>query len=97
VGVFNSSVFTTIYELLFGSLRMSGGYMQFQAPQLRIMPIPKATLAEQSVIASIVSRILSAKASDPTANTSALEAQIDAHVFALYGLTDEEIGIVQGV
>jgi hypothetical protein len=28
-----------IYEAYFGPLRMSGGYFQFQAPQLRILPI----------------------------------------------------------
>ncbi len=96
LGVFNSSAFTTIYELLFGSLRMSGGYMQFQSPQLRIMPIPKATPAQQSAIASLVTRILSAKASDPSADTSALESQIDSLVYRLYGLTDEEVTIVEG-
>ena len=33
---------------------------------------------------------------NPTANTSALEREIDQHVYALYGLTPEEIAIVEG-
>jgi hypothetical protein len=32
----------------------------------------------------------------PSADTSALERQIDEMVYKLYGLTDEEIAIVEG-
>ena len=40
--------------------------------------------------------ILSNKASNPCADTSALEREIDQQVYALYGLTPEEIKIVEG-
>ena len=43
-----------------------------------------------------VTQILTLKKSDPTADTSALEAEIDKLVYALYGLTAEEIAIVEG-
>jgi len=36
------------------------------------------------------------KHADPQADTSAWEAEIDALVYALYGLTEEEIRIVEG-
>jgi hypothetical protein len=38
---------------------------------------------------------LKAKKSDPAADTSTLEAEIDRLVYELYGLTDEEIRIVE--
>lgn len=41
--------------------------------------------------------ILSAKASDPPADTSALESQIDSLVYRLYGLTDAEIAFVESI
>jgi hypothetical protein len=44
----------------------------------------------------LVDRILAAKKTDPTADTSALEAEIDQLVYKLYGLTDEEIAVVEG-
>ena len=44
----------------------------------------------------LVTRILTAKASDPAADTSALEREIDEIVYRLYGLTEEEIRIVEG-
>ena len=43
----------------------------------------------------LVNQILCAKQSDPSADTSALEREIDWLVYALYGLTDEEIGVIE--
>ena len=37
-----------------------------------------------------------AKKRDPEADTSALEQEIDQMVYELYGLTEEEITIVEG-
>lgn len=37
----HSSLMTWIFEGYFGALRMGGGYMQVQAPQLRVLPIPE--------------------------------------------------------
>jgi site-specific DNA-methyltransferase (adenine-specific) len=52
-------------------------------------------LSAQSSIASIAKRILAAKRKDPVADTSALEREIDALVYQLYGLTEEEIKVVE--
>lgn len=41
-------------------------------------------------------RILAAKQADPSADTAALEAETDRLVYALYGLTEEEVAIVEG-
>ncbi|MCB9140939.1 MAG: Eco57I restriction-modification methylase domain-containing protein [Anaerolineales bacterium] len=41
--VCNSMLITWVYEEYFGTLSMSGGYMQFQAPQLSVLPIRKIT------------------------------------------------------
>src|SRR3712207_2845538 len=37
--VCNSRLLSWVYEQYFGALRMSGGYFQFQAPQLKVLPI----------------------------------------------------------
>jgi len=39
LAVLNSDFLNFIYECYFGALRMSGGYFQFQAPQLKVLPI----------------------------------------------------------
>ena len=51
--------------------------------------------AAQASIVALVDRILAAKQRDARADTSELEQEIDRHVFALYGLTPEEIQIVE--
>ena len=42
-------------------------------------------------------QILAAKKSDPEADTNALEQEIDSLVYELYGLTEEETRIVEGI
>ena len=60
------------------------------------IPIKIPTPEIECVITSLVTRILAAKRAAPQADTSALESEIDGLVFELYGLTEEEIGIVEG-
>lgn len=47
-------------------------------------------------IIKLVDRILAAKAKNPQADTNKLEEEIDKLVYQLYGLTQEEINIVEG-
>ena len=47
-------------------------------------------------MSNTLSSILAAKQRDAAADVSALEREIDELVYALYGLTPEEIQIVEG-
>jgi adenine-specific DNA-methyltransferase len=60
------------------------------------IPIPYVTHSKADPIIKIVDKILRYKKSDFTADTSALEAELDLLVYELYGLTEEEIRIVEG-
>lgn len=51
---------------------------------------------KQSFI-TLVDQILTSKQKDPRVDTSALEKQIDQLVYKLYGLTEEEIKIVENL
>jgi len=59
-------------------------------------PIVQATSDEQKQIIEIVDRILVSKGVDPQVDTSEWEQEIDCLVYQLYGLTEEEIRIVEG-
>jgi hypothetical protein len=61
------------------------------------IPIPQANPKQAKLITSLVDKILTAKKSDPKADTSALETECDRLVYQLYGLTEAEIKIVEGV
>lgn len=94
--IFNSRMFMFLYELYFGALRMAGGDFQWGSPQLRLTPIPTATPAEQATLTALVDRILAAKRAGDEATVKAREAEIDTHVFRLYGLTDDERKLIEG-
>ena len=71
-------------------------------PEFRIfdlnkqMPIKIISKDMQQPIITLVNQILEAKQANPQADTSALETQIDQLVYELYGLTQEEIDIIEG-
>ncbi|MCI5829952.1 MAG: Eco57I restriction-modification methylase domain-containing protein [Spirochaetia bacterium] len=73
-----------------------GGDYHIYPEHIRNIPIPTATVAQQEPIIALVDKILVAKKQDPKADTLALEAQIDQLVYKLYGLTQEEIAVVEG-
>lgn len=63
------------------------------------IPIPPITPSNQSIVSqieSLVDKILDAKKTNHTADTSEWEKEIDRLVYKLYELTDEEIAIVEG-
>ena len=62
---------------------------------LQQIPIPNISLSEQQPIIALVNKILSAKQSNPAADTTALEREIDVLVYELYGLTAEEMAIIE--
>ena len=63
--------------------------------EIKRIPFPLATVQQQSMIISIVNKILEQKNVDPSSDTSALEHEIDQLVYQLYGLTEDEIAIVE--
>jgi len=59
------------------------------------LPIANIATTEQRPFIELVDSILKAKAANPKADTTEQEAQIDRLVYHLYGLTMEEVRIVQ--
>jgi len=59
------------------------------------LPLPHERSGQQKHIETLVAKVLLAKERDAAADTSALEREIDQQVYALYGLTPEEIKIVE--
>lgn len=58
-------------------------------------PIPQATTSQAQEMIELVDKILEIKCSDTSADTSALEREIDRLVYGLYGLTEEEVEVVE--
>lgn len=72
---------------------------------IKRLPIPRPNMGNEETrsiatiqmqISTLVDKVLAAKARESDADTSALEAEIDQLVYKLYGLTVDEIAIVEG-
>ncbi|MCX6252836.1 MAG: Eco57I restriction-modification methylase domain-containing protein [Bacteroidetes bacterium] len=61
------------------------------------IPIPQNNEDQANPIIKIVDQIHSSKKSNPIADTSSLEKEIDQLVYELYGLTKEEVKILEGI
>lgn len=91
--VLNSALITWLMK---NTARTTGmGLMQWEKFAVERLPIPKISSTEQRPFIRLVDRILKAKATDPKADTTKQEAEIDRLVYKLYGLTDEEIATVE--
>jgi hypothetical protein len=71
-------------------------FPQVKFENLKPLPFPVVEKGKQTDTAQLVRRILAVKRKNPVADTSGLEREIDQLVYALYGLTPEEIEIVEG-
>ena len=91
--ILNSSLITWRMENT--ALTTGLGLIQWKKFAVERLPIPKINVAEQRPFTRLVDDILATKATDPSADTSKQEGEIDRLVYALYGLTDEEIGTVE--
>ncbi|WP_187854162.1 class I SAM-dependent DNA methyltransferase [Helicobacter pylori] len=78
---------------------MGGGIEgELKTNNLEKIPIPQITPKNQELadkIIALVDKILQSKEKDPKANTQGLEKEIDALVYQLYHLTDEEIKTIE--
>jgi hypothetical protein len=94
LGLLNSNSVEWFYGCVANRIR--GGYLRAFSDYMQQIPIPVATSEKQKAMERLVDRILAAKQRDAEADVSALEREIDQLVYALYGLTPEEIQIVEG-
>lgn len=94
LGVINSHLTLFFYINITTSIR--GGYLRFIRQYMEQIPIPKAATESKNEIIKLVKELLAIKQRNQKADTSALEAEIDQLVYQLYGLTAEEIEIIEG-
>ncbi len=98
LGVLNSSFMSWYARENFKDKHMSGGYLGLNKGNLEKLPMFELTKSNKPTadkIIALVDKILQAKAKDPKANTQELEKEIDALVYQLYHLTDEEIKTIE--
>jgi very-short-patch-repair endonuclease len=94
LGILASDLIDFYYRSISSSYR--GGYLRFIYQYLETIPIVKPDDKTRKEIEANVQKILDSKKQNPEADTTALEAEIDRLVSELYGLSEEEVRIVEG-
>ena len=85
--ILNSRLMNHIYGSVFSGLNMLGSF-QYQAPQIRLLPIPKSPDREViSKLQTLVGELLNTPGHD-LESVERLMSAIDHKVFELYGLTN---------
>lgn len=92
LGLLNSK----LAKFYLGSIvsKMRGGYFSMSKAYVETLPV----VINQKIsadISELVDQVLSLKKMNPSSNTSLIEAKVDKLVYQLYGLTEEEIKIVE--
>jgi adenine-specific DNA-methyltransferase len=72
-----------------------GGYIEVKPQYFEQIPIPEIDNFTRSALIELAKEIIKRRKDNHQADISALEAQIDRLVYELYGLTEEEIEIVE--
>ncbi len=75
--------------------KMQGINYQVDKQPLLRLPLISSPSHQEAVIIGLVDRILTDKRIELSADTSEHEAKIDRQVYNLYGLTDEEVAVVE--
>ncbi|WRB08967.1 class I SAM-dependent DNA methyltransferase [Helicobacter pylori] len=97
LGLLNSKLLTFWLKLKNTPLGDIGAYRNYKY-NIMELPMVKITAKNKKIadkITALVDKILQAKEKDSKTNTQELEKEIDALVYELYNLTDEEIKIIE--
>ncbi len=95
---------SVLFEFIFYKFYQGGGIQgEIKGEFIKRFPIPKISTTEQQVFADFVNRVLSLTQSEDyfqnpqkEAKVKEYERQIDQMVYKLYGLSEEEIEIIEG-
>jgi hypothetical protein len=92
VGLLNSNLMWFVLSRLVTSVQAD--YSQIHISYLNRLPIAQATPPQRAAIEALVRKLLGAKGQGP--QVAKWEQELNALVYKLYGLTKEEIKIVEG-
>ncbi|WQW23503.1 class I SAM-dependent DNA methyltransferase [Helicobacter pylori] len=98
LGMLHSKLITFAFKTFYAGGGLGESGYRYKKAFIERLPIPKITPQNQKLadkITDCAKAILEAKEKDPKANTQELEKEIDALVYQLYHLTDEEIKIIE--
>jgi adenine-specific DNA-methyltransferase len=94
LGLLNSNLGDYFFHQISAVRR--GGYLEYKPMYVSQLPIAIPDQMQKRAIEERVEKMIKVKKNNPSFDTSGLEQQIDELVYKIYGLTPDEIAIVEG-
>lgn len=91
----NSKAATWLTRILFNSLKMAGGYLNYGNREILSIPIPKMTPETEHRIMDLVDSICDSVSSDINTDIAQYMEAIDRIVYDCYGLSPQEIKLIE--
>ncbi len=98
LGMLHSQLVTFAFKTFYAGGGLGESGYRYKKAFIERLPIPQITPKNQELahkIIALVDKILQTKEKDPKTDTQELEKEIDALVYQLYHLTDEEIKTIE--
>jgi len=92
VGILNSSVTSWFMKRI--AAERAGGFLEYKPIYVTQIPIPDTIPPQRAAIEALVRELLDAEGQGP--QVAEWERELNALVYGLYGLTEEEISVVEG-
>ena len=94
LGILNSNI-ATFYHFNHSPKSTKGSFPKILVQDVKEFPLPNVSQENADKIKKIVNEILRLKKNNNLVDTNSLEHRIDLIVYKLYGLTDDEIAIIE--
>ena len=94
LGILNSKLLSLYIKTKYSSSSYCGG-ITFTKEMINLIPFPEKNSIWDSIIQNVIN-VIDEKCKNLDSETTKLESEIDRLVYQLYGLTEEEIAVIEG-
>ena len=97
LAIFNSRLIDYYYKMKFETTHMAGGYIRFDIPYLKLLPIRLPPPEQSARIKELVERIMQFhKEGRSEQQIRNVDYEIDEEIYKLYEITEEEKKVIEG-
>lgn len=91
LAIINSSFISWVLNIVYNSLKMSGGYLNIGVRELSSITIPEVEYSQFEKLTHLVDKIVTIKNNNIYADINSIINDINGIVYQIYNLTDDEI------
>jgi len=95
LAILNSNLINYYYKMKFETTHMAGGYIRFDIPYLKLLPIRLPEEKQMERINELVDRIMKLSKNKSMQQIKNVDYEINEEIYKLYGITDKEKEIIE--